>query len=93
MQLQIVPPALPATFLVVRIGRVVLLIPWILVWAIALVVMPVCWAIGFGTRASAHDPKRRLLRNWHWVVMLLVMMRGTTISVRSREKRVYLKWI
>jgi len=93
MQHAVASAPFPSTVLVVRIGRIVLLIPWILVWAIALAAAPVCWAIGFGTRGSARDPKHQLLRNWHVVVLLLLMMRGTTISLRKGQQHVYLKWV
>jgi len=92
MRHRIALPTLPATFLIIRIGRVVLPIPWILLWTIALVLMPFCWVIGFGARGSAHRSQLLILRRWHLVVLLLVAMRGMTISVRRGQQRVYLKW-
>ncbi len=93
MRHAVVPASFPSTFLLLRVDRLVLVIPWILLWAIALAVLPLCWAIGFGAGASARNRKYRLLRNWHVIVFLLVAMRGMTISVRGEGHRVYLKWI
>ena len=93
MRHAVVPASFPSTFLLLRVDRLVLVIPWVLLWAIAFAVLPVCWAIGFGARAAARHPKYRLLRSWHVIVFLLVAMRGMTISVRGRGHRVYLKWV
>ena len=93
MRRAVVPASFPATVLLLRVDRLVLVIPWMLLWALALVVMPVCWAIGFGARASARHRKYRLLLHWHLAILLLVAMRGMTISVRGKGHRVYLKWV
>ena len=93
MHRALVAAPFPSTLLIIRIGSVVLLIPWLLVWAIAFAVMPLCWLAGFSTRDAKHAGKARVLRHWHLLAVLLVMMGGTTISLRSKEHRVYLKWI
>jgi hypothetical protein len=93
MQRAVVPASFPATLLMLRVNGLVLVVPWMLLWALALVVMPLLWAIGVAARASARHRKNRFLRNWHVLVLLLVEMRGMTISVRSKGQRVYLKWI
>ena len=93
MQRALVPASFPATLLVLRVNRLVLVIPWMLLWALALVVMPLFWAIGATARAAARRRGYRLLLHWHVIVLVLAAMRGMTISVRSKEHRVYLKWI
>lgn len=83
----------PSTILVMRIGRVVLLIPWILVWVIALALTPMCWLAARTADSAERGGKARLLRHWPAFVMLLVMMGGTIISARTKEHRVYLRWL
>ena len=90
MRRTVVPASFPSTFLLLRVNSLVLVIPWMLLWAVALVVTPVCWAIGFGARTSARHRKCRLLLHWHLAVLLLVAMHGMTISVRGKGHRVSL---
>jgi hypothetical protein len=93
MHRALVAAPFPSTILVLRIGRVVLLIPWILVWVIALAVTPFCWLIGSRPTDAKHAGRALVLRHWHRLAFLLVMMGGTTISVRGDGHRVYLKWL
>jgi hypothetical protein len=93
MHRAVVPASFPATVLLLRVNALVLVIPWMLVWALALVVMPFFWAVGLGARATARRRDGELLLHWHLIVLVLVAMRGMTISVRTKEHRVYLKWI
>ncbi|MBN1917372.1 MAG: hypothetical protein JW889_05640 [Verrucomicrobia bacterium] len=85
----LVAGSFPSTLLVVRIDRFVLLVPWVLVWAMAAMLMPVFWAAAQDSRSSG----RRVLRNWHLIVLLLIMMRGTLIAARGRGHSVYLRWL
>jgi hypothetical protein len=93
MQRALAAAPFPSTVLVMRIDRVVLLIPWILVWAIAFAVTPLCLLAGRAADKAERGGKTWVLRHWPALALLLVMMGGTTISVRNREHRVYLRWI
>ncbi len=93
MQRAVVPVSFPATVLLLRVNALVLVIPWVLLWALALVVTPFFWAVGLGARATAWRRDRGLLLHWHLIVLALVAMRGMTISMRTKEHRVDLKWI
>ena len=84
----VVGVSFPSTLLIVRVGSFVLLVPWVFVWAMAAMLLPVCWAACRGEPRSKH----RLLRSWHVVVLFLISMRGTLISIRSHGTRVYLRW-
>ncbi|MBN1434815.1 hypothetical protein JW921_08650 [Candidatus Fermentibacterales bacterium] len=89
---------LPSTLLLLRVRSVVVPLPWLLLWVLALALLPLCWLVGFLGRGIVDPRVAGLLSQWHHVVLLLAAMRGTEVSVRSRESRsgapdVYLKWI
>lgn len=86
----------PATVLLVRAGNVTIPVPWLILVAIAALVTPLCWIVGFAGTGLMDRRIAVMLKNWHSVVLLLALMRGTSVTVRSGSQRgtdVFVRWM
>ncbi|MBD3276748.1 MAG: hypothetical protein GF388_00460 [Candidatus Aegiribacteria sp.] len=83
---------MPAMLMLLRIKKVIIPIPWFLLWLLLLPFALLGWLIGHTGLIA--DPDNRWLRaaSEFWRVPLLLMsMHGLEVRVRSKEDNVLIK--
>ena len=84
---------MPAVLLILRIGRVVVPLPWFLFWVILLPFVPLAWLIGLmGSLFSERDLFRFLVIA-PWAYCVLLCLHGTELRIESRNANVLVRFI
>ena len=85
----------PAFFLILRIGKVIVPVPWFLGWIFGLIVLPFCILAGhIGLIFSRHHYVYMVLSRSHHLLKLLMFIRGLQVSVLTGDStQVNLNWI
>lgn len=85
---------MPATFVLLRIGWLVLPLPWFLLWVVLSPLALLAWLLGaVGTAISGRWEYRTLLQAPR-VLLLLVMLHGLCVDVRESEGRSFaISWV
>jgi hypothetical protein len=84
---------MPALLLVLRIGRIVLPLPWFILWLILLPFVPLAWLTGLiGSLFSDRDVFRFLMAA-PWVYWMLIALHGTEVRIESQRENILVKFI
>ncbi len=82
---------MPAFFLIVKVGKVPIPLPWFLLWLLLIPLVPLAILISpFLPRSD----QRKLLRNAHLAWWIIVSLHGLKVDVNSRDDHgVYLSFV
>ncbi len=84
---------MPAVLLLLRIGRVVVPLPWFILWLILLPFVPLAWLVGLiGSLFSDRDVFRFLMVA-PWVYWMLISLHGTEVRIESGKENILIKFI
>jgi len=84
---------MPALLLIMRIGRIIVPLPWFVLWLILLPFVPLAWCVGFiGSIFSDRDVFRFLIAA-PWVFWMLMCLHGTEVRVNSKKECILIKFI
>ncbi|MBN2053633.1 hypothetical protein JW905_01845 [bacterium] len=84
----------PAWILLVRVRRLVIPLPWFLVWMLLALVTPVLMVVGYvGGRREPENEVYRLLRQGYVLLSLVMFLHGADIAVKNDETDLRLTWI
>lgn len=82
---------MPAFFLVVRIKRFLLPLPWFIFWLLLLPLVPIAMLISPFFR---HEYYGRALQNAHLAWWIMVGLHGLKVDVNSRDgEQIYLSFV
>ena len=85
---------MPAWILLIRIKKLIIPIPWFIIWILPLPVILVTSIIGYLVRLSGLKNYifRLLSESWR-VLMLIICMHGIEVRVDTNEENILIKFI
>ncbi len=82
---------MPAFFLLIKIGRMILPLPWFIFWLILLPFVPLAILVSPFFRSEEYG---RVLQNAHLAWWVLAALHGLKVDVNSRDgQRIYLSFV
>jgi hypothetical protein len=83
---------MPAFLLILRTGRMVIPLPWFLVWLILLPFGILAWLAGLVASLFSHKWEFRALTQALRILYLLMSLSGTRCDVSSEGRRFAVAW-
>ncbi len=84
---------MPAVLLLLRIGRVVVPLPWFILWLVLLPFVPLAWLVGLVGSLFSDRYVFRFMMAAPWVYWMLISLHGTEVRVESENENILVKFI
>ena len=84
---------MPAILLLLRIGRVVVPLPWFILWLVLLPFVPLAWLVGLVGSLFSDRDVFRFLMTAPWFYWMLMSLHGTEVRIESKNENILVRFI